>query len=167
MKNEIVIVMGVSGSGKTTVAEELAGTYQAKFIDADDLHPRGNIEKMSQKISLDDNDRQPWLERVADAVYSLQSRNLSAFIACSALKKKYRDQIRAGNAGLRFLFLDGTYSAILNRMNSRAGHFMSSAMLQSQFDTLERPDGEPDVLTINADEPIDRIVDQARILLAR
>jgi gluconokinase len=165
MKRKIVIVMGVSGSGKTTVAEKLAAIHHAKFIDADDLHPRRNVEKMSQMIALDDDDRQPWLERVADAIYSLQHRHLSAFIACSALKKKYRDQFRSENADLRFLFLDGTYEVFLKRLNARAGHYMSSSMLQSQFETLECPVNESDVLTINANQTIEQIVDDAAVIL--
>lgn len=165
MKNQIVIVMGVSGCGKTSVADKLARLCEVRFLDGDDFHPRRNVDKMWRDDSLDDDDRQPWLERVSDAIYSLQKRKTSAFIACSALKRKYRDQIRYGNAAIRFLFLDGSYETIFARMNSRPDHYMSPSALQGQFDALERPHDEPDVFTIGIEESLDEIVNHAAAIL--
>jgi gluconokinase len=161
LKNQIVIVMGVSGSGKTSVAEGLARLCEIKFIDADDLHPRRNVEKMSKRIPLDEDDRQPWLERVSDAIFSLQKRNASAVIACSALKRKYRDQIRHGNAAIRFLFLKGDYQTIWERMSARPGHFMSPEMLQGQFKTLEDPLDELDVVSIGIAGTLSETIERA------
>ena len=131
--------MGVSGSGKSTVGEGLAKEIQAKFIDGDDLHPRTNIEKMAGGNPLNDHDRHPWLERLRDVCYSVEAKNETCVLVCSALKKQYRDMIRDGNNNVFFIFLHGPYDLILERMKARNGHFMRETMLQSQFSTLEVP----------------------------
>lgn len=154
-----VVVMGVSGSGKTTVAEMLAADMQATFIDGDDLHPRANVKKMGEGSPLNDEDRAPWLERINDAVYNLEQRSRKGVIVCSALKKRYRDAIRKDNKNLVFVFLDGPKHVILERMAARKGHFMKPDMLDSQFDALERPDiSEQDVLTVTIDSTPQEIV---------
>jgi gluconokinase len=106
-------------------------------------------------------DRAPWLERIRDAAYSLEQKNESGVIVCSALKRSYRDQIRAGNNGVIFLFLDGDYDLILSRMKKRQDHFMRESMLQSQFEALERPDNETGVLYVKINEDLDQVIADA------
>ena len=161
MKGKSIIVMGVSGSGKSTVGEELAKALDDKFIDGDDLHPKANIIKMASGTPLNDHDREPWLERINDAVFSIKHKQETGVIVCSALKKKYRDCIRAGNDNLCFLFLDGEEAVIVERMQQRAGHFMKAEMVKSQFDALERPDNEQDVITLDISTSITDLVQQA------
>ncbi|MDD1792785.1 gluconokinase [Enterovibrio sp. ZSDZ42] len=161
MAGSSVIVMGVCASGKTTIGELLAKRLGRKFIDGDDLHPRANIQKMSSGEPLNDDDRMPWLERIRDAAYSLESKNEHGVIVCSALKKKYRDQIREGNQNVTFLFLDGDMDLIMTRMRARQGHFMKENMVKSQFETLDRPDNEPQTIIVSIDCDINTVVDCA------
>ena len=161
MAGKSIIVMGVCGSGKSSVGLKVAQALGAKFIDGDDLHPRANIQKMAGGNPLNDEDRAPWLERIRDAAYSLEQKNEVGIIVCSALKRCYRDQIREGNQAVKFLFLDGGYDLILTRMKARHGHFMRESMLQSQFDTLERPDGEVGVHRIDIDGSLDQVIARA------
>ncbi len=156
-----IVVMGVSGSGKSTVGKKIADTLGAKFIDGDDLHPRANIDKMASGNALTDSDRAPWLERINDAAYSLGQKNEHGVIVCSALKRRYRDTLRFGNNNLIFVFLDGEFELIRQRVNQRGGHFMKSSLLQSQFEALERPDCELDVVTVLIDMPLDAVVQAA------
>lgn len=161
MKGKSIIVMGVSASGKTTVGQQLARALNAKFIDGDDLHPKANILKMASGQPLNDHDREPWLERINDAVFSIKHKQETGVIVCSALKKQYRDRIRAGNDNLCFVFLDGSEAVIMERIQQREGHFMKAGMIKSQFDTLERPDQEQDVITLNIAASIPELVQQA------
>ena len=161
MAGKSIIVMGVSGSGKSSTGAKVAQALGAKFIDGDDLHPRANIQKMASGAPLNDDDRAPWLERIRDAAYSLEQKNEVGVIVCSSLKRQYRDQIRDGNESVKFLFLDGDYELILARMKARHGHFMRESMLQSQFDALERPDGEAGVCHVNIDGTFEQVVDRA------
>ena len=161
MAGSSIIVMGVCACGKSTIGELLAKQTGRKFIDGDDLHPRANIQKMASGQPLNDQDRKPWLERIRDAAYSLESKNEHGVIVCSALKKQYRDQIREGNQSVSFIFLDGSQPLILERMRARKGHFMRETMVQSQFDTLERPDGEAGVFHIDIDGTFEQVVDRA------
>ncbi|TJZ73328.1 gluconokinase [Chitiniphilus eburneus] len=143
------VVMGVSGSGKTSVGLGLAQALGARFIDGDDLHPRANLLKMGAGVPLDDEDRAPWLERINDAVFSLGRRHEAGVIVCSALKRRYRDRIRLGNAQVAFVFLEGDYDTIASRLHARQGHYQKETMLRSQFDALEIPGAdEPDVLHV-------------------
>lgn len=158
MSGKSIIVMGVCASGKTTVGEGIAKHLGAKFIDGDDLHPKANIQKMAGGHPLNDDDRAPWLERIRDAAYSLESKNETGIIVCSALKKKYRDKIREGNSNVHFVFLDGDKPLITERMRSRKGHFMREEMINSQFETLERPDHEERVVVVSIDAPIDNVI---------
>ncbi|WP_394245358.1 gluconokinase [Vibrio astriarenae] len=161
MAGSSVIVMGVCACGKSTIGEHLAKKLGRKFIDGDDLHPRANIQKMSSGEPLNDDDRSPWLERIRDAAYSLENKNEHGIIVCSALKKKYRDQIREGNENVTFVFLDGDMDLIMERMRMRKGHFMKENMVKSQFEALERPDGEPQTLVISIDGTIEDVVERA------
>ena len=154
------ILMGVSSTGKTTVGLEVARRLQIKLIDGDDLHPRANIVKMGQGQPLNDADRQPWLTRINDAAFSIEQKNEIGIIVCSALKKAYRDQIRADNNKVRFLFLHGDFDLVLSRMQQRKGHFMKTEMLKSQFATLELPDeSEPDVTFIDISGSFESVVE--------
>ncbi|GAL13488.1 gluconokinase [Vibrio astriarenae] len=116
---------------------------------------------MSSGEPLNDDDRSPWLERIRDAAYSLENKNEHGIIVCSALKKKYRDQIREGNENVTFVFLDGDMDLIMERMRMRKGHFMKENMVKSQFEALERPDGEPQTLVISIDGTIEDVVERA------
>ena len=166
MAGQCIILMGVSGTGKTTVGQALAQALGAKFIDGDDLHPRQNIVKMAASQPLEDSDRQPWLERIGDVIFSLGQKNESGVLVCSALKKRYRDQLRAGNPHLRFLWLTGDYECILQRMQQRKGHFMPEALLRSQFAALETPDAsEGDIVAVDIAPDVATIVAQSLTLL--
>ncbi len=157
------VVMGVCGSGKTTVGKALADRFGATFIDGDDLHPRANIIKMRSGQPLNDEDRAPWLERVSDVFFSLSNRHASGVVVCSALKRKYRDIIRKGNPGLVFIHLYADKQVILDRMSARKGHYMKSSMVDSQFADLEFPDPkeEPDVVSIDVAAPCGEVIDSA------
>lgn len=148
----MLVIMGVSGSGKTTVAAQLAGRVHATFTDGDDLHPPENVAKMRFGTPLTDADRWPWLDRVALTLVDGAAGGQAIVVACSALRRAYRDRLRAGTAGqVRFVFLDASYDVIDARMKARMGHFMPEALLKSQFATLERPGpDEDDVLTVSA-----------------
>ncbi|WP_109428005.1 gluconokinase [Aggregatibacter kilianii] len=155
------ILMGVSSTGKTSVGTEVAHRLGIKLIDGDDLHPRANIIKMGEGHPLNDEDRAPWLERIRDAAFSLEHKSEVGIIVCSALKKKYRDQIRDGNSNVKFLFLHGSYDVILERMRQRKGHYMKESMLKSQFETLEVPGAdEPDVIPIDINASFDEVVER-------
>ena len=138
---KIEIVMGVSGSGKSTVGKLLAQRLDWEFFDADDFHPPVNIEKMSRGIPLNDRDRQPWLERLHGAIENWRTNKQSVVLACSALKSRYR-QILVGNDGdcIEWIYLKGTFERLSQRLRDRQHHFMTEALLQSQFDTLEEPE---------------------------
>ncbi|OWF81101.1 gluconate kinase [Yersinia frederiksenii] len=159
MAGRSIIVMGVSGSGKTTVGEAVARRIHAKFIDGDDLHPRANIQKMGSGHPLNDEDRMPWLERLSDAAYSLNHKNETGIIVCSALKRCYRDRLREGNPEMVFLYLKGSFDVIMGRLKARSGHFMPTDLLKSQFEALEEPGAEePDVICVDIDADIDEVV---------
>lgn len=140
----VFVIMGVSSTGKSTVGARFAQTIQGKFIDGDDLHPKANVIKMSQGHALNDDDREPWLERIRDASFSIERKKETGVIVCSALRRVYRDKIREGNNNIVFLHLHADKAIIAKRMQQRNGHFMPTSLLDSQFDTLEMPtDNEP------------------------
>lgn len=160
MNGQSFILMGVSSTGKTTIGTEVARRLHLKLIDGDDLHPRANIIKMGSGQPLNDEDRHPWLERINDAAFSLEQKSEKGIIICSALKKKYRDQIRQGNKNVRFLFLNGNFELVLERMKQRQGHYMKTEMLKSQFATLEVPQtDEPDVIHIDIIGSFEEVVE--------
>lgn len=137
-RGTVFYIMGVSGSGKTTVGQLLGRELGLPFFDGDDYHPKANIRKMSQGEPLNDADRAPWLERIR--TLALENSQRGCIIACSALKANYRDILAGGlPADVVWVFLEGDYHTILERMKKRTGHFMPEELLRSQFDTLETP----------------------------
>lgn len=134
---QVILVMGVSGCGKTTVGKLLADRLEGTFLDADDLHPMSNIDKMSRGEPLNDDDRWPWLDAVAQAVQE-REKTCVMVLACSALKVSYRTRLRLPSA--RIIFLTGPYETIQQRLQTRAGHYMTSQLLDSQLETLDEPD---------------------------
>ncbi|MGE2736862.1 gluconokinase [Mycolicibacterium vaccae] len=155
--------MGVSGSGKSTVGAALAQRLRVPFADADDLHPPANIAKMSAGEPLDDDDRFPWLEAIGE--WLAERCDTGGVISCSALKRKYRDQLRRHCEGTRFLHLTGTPEVIGRRQASRPGHFMPASLLQSQFATLEPLAADERGCVVDVDQGIDEIVDAAAAAL--
>lgn len=160
-----VVVMGVSGCGKTSVAEGLAAALGAGFLEGDQLHPQANIDKMSKGIPLTDADRWPWLDRIGAELHAVTGAGAGAgplggiVASCSALKRAYRDRLRAEAGGdLSFVFLRGSRELLIGRMQERKGHFMPANLLDSQLATLEDPSGEVGVVTVDIDAPLDEIV---------
>ncbi|HEY4273651.1 MAG TPA: gluconokinase [Candidatus Udaeobacter sp.] len=143
----IIIVFGVSGAGKTTVGELLAQELGWRFLEADDFHPPANIEKMRSGRPLNDEDRRPWLNSLREQIKRSLVAGENAVLACSALKRAYRDRLRV-NEKVKFVFLHGDYALVEKQLRSRHGHFMNPDLLQSQFDDLEEPQRDEDVITI-------------------
>ena len=154
----IVIVMGVVGSGKTTVGRLLAQRLGWEFADADDFHPAVNIEKIRHGIPLGDEDRQPWLDRLREAILGWIARGRNVVLACSALKRAYRKTLDAGPE-VRFVYLKGSAALIAERLRSRHGHFAGEQILASQLADLEEPEG---ALTVDIDATPAQIVDKIR-----
>ncbi|NND92923.1 MAG: gluconokinase [Granulosicoccus sp.] len=152
----IIVVMGVSGCGKSTVARQLAADLQAHFKDGDELHPAGNIEKMAAGVPLSDADRQPWLAEVAHYARIHAREYGLCVIACSALKQRYR-QILNTAGSVVYVYLHGSRDLIASRMHQRKGHFMPEALLESQFAALEDPRSEDNVVTVDIDDDIPTI----------
>lgn len=159
MVKPLVVVMGVSGSGKSTVGAGLAERLRVPFAEADDLHPPANVAKMAEGVPLDDADRRPWLDRIAQ--WLTEHGDAGGVVACSALARRYRDHLRASAPRVFFLHLDGSPEVISERLRQRKGHFMPVLLLRSQLDALEglRPDergavvpvdGSPDEVTARA-----------------
>lgn len=159
----VLVVMGVAGSGKTTIGRALAESLGWPFADADDFHPPANIAKMSAGQPLDDTDRAPWLAALRAFIDERLRLLAPAVVACSALKNSYRTQLRADPALVRFIFLHGSRELLLARLQSRRGHFMPPALLDSQLAALEPP---PDALTVDIAPPPAAIVATLRAALA-
>ncbi len=156
-----LIVMGVSGSGKTTIGRLLSERLGIAFYDADDFHPPANVAKMAAGIPLTDEDRSGWLAALAAVIRKGLASDESGIIACSALKESYRSVLRVVPDQVKFIYLRGGYALILSRMQARNDHYMKPGMLQSQFSALEEPEG---ILTVDIslapDVIVDLIVDQ-------
>ena len=154
-----LVVMGVSGSGKSTIAERLAARLGWRFEDGDRFHPPANVAKMSAGQPLTDDDRWPWLQAIADEIDRLSATGQRAVVACSALKRAYRDILVHGRDDIRIVFLDGTQDLIADRLAARKGHFMPPGLLVSQFKTLEPPQPGERPITVSIDASVEKIVD--------
>jgi gluconokinase len=154
-----VVVMGVSGAGKTVVGRRLAEALGADFIDGDDLHTDAARAKMASGHPLTDDDRWPWLDRIAAALREGVSRGVTTIVACSALRRVYRERLRIGaGGGLRFIYLRADRDLMRARVAGRRDHYMPASLVDSQFATLEPPDGEPDVVVMPADAELDAAI---------
>jgi gluconokinase len=155
-----VVLMGVSGSGKTTVGQALAQRLEMPFIEADDLHPKSNRDKMAAGIPLTDDDRWPWLDAMGTRMEEIRREGHGVIATCSALKRSYRDRLRAKvNGPLLFVLLDSPKPVLATRMAARKGHFMPPALLDSQLATLEKPSpGEPETLILDGTRPVAELV---------
>ena len=153
-----VVVMGVAGCGKSAVGGRVAGALGLPLVDGDALHPATNIEKMRRALPLDDADRGGWLDLLAA---ELARRPSGAVLTCSALKRAYRNRLRAAAPELRFVHLQLSQEEALRRVRARGGHFYPPSLVASQFEALEDPGGEPGVLGVDASLPLDAVVAQA------
>lgn len=156
-----VVLMGVAGSGKTSVGLALSDRMGIPYRDGDDLHPAANVEKMRTGMPLTDEDRWPWLDRVAEAL----RKDAPVIVGCSALKRIYRDRLRAGAGEVRFVHLAGSRDLIAARMAARTGHYMPLSLLESQFAALEAP-GPEEGVTVPIDQPLATLADTIAALLA-
>ena len=154
-----LVVMGVAGSGKSTIAEKLAERLGWTYEDGDNFHPEANVAKMSAGQPLTDEDRWPWLQSIADEIDKVSRTGSRLVIACSALKRAYRDVLVHGRRDIGIVFLDGSPALIAQRLKSRQGHFMPPALLDSQFRTLEPPAPDERPIVVSIDAPVEAIVD--------
>lgn len=161
MKHSLV-VMGVSGCGKSSLGARLAQALGLRFVEGDTHHSPSNRAKMSQGIALTDEDREGWLDTLAG---ELQRPPLPVVLTCSSLKRSYRQRLRTASTGLRFVFMDIAYEAALARVASRPDHFFSTSLVDNQFATLERPDGEAGVLRVDATAALDELQAQVKAWL--
>jgi gluconokinase len=162
----IVIVFGVSGAGKTTIGKLLAEHLGWRFYEADDFHPRANIEKLRSGRPLTDEDRCPWLERLREQIARSLTTKENAVLACSALKRSYRERLRVSD-DVKFVFLHGDYALVERQLRHRRGHFMNPALLKSQFADLEEPGTGEDVLTIKLGRTPQELVEEIKIKLGQ
>jgi gluconokinase len=154
----IVLITGVSGSGKTTVGAMLAGRLGWQYAEADDFHPRANVEKMAAGHPLTDDDRKPWLEAIGRWIDERRAAHEPAVVTSSGLKRAYRDTLREGRPEVRPVFLDGSPDLIRGRMVKRHGHFFAPRMLDSQFADLEPPAPDEGVFTVSVQGPPPQVV---------
>jgi gluconokinase len=154
-----LIMMGVAGSGKSTIGEALAARLGWRYEDGDRFHPASNVAKMSAGQPLTDEDRWPWLKAIADEIDRLSAAHERAVVACSALRRVYRDVLVHGRHDVGIVYLDGTQALIAERLGRRRGHFMPSGLLASQFKTLEPPTADEHPITVSIDAPVEAIVD--------
>jgi ribose 5-phosphate isomerase A len=161
----VLVIMGVSGAGKSAVARELAARLGWPFEEGDSLHPEANVAKMHAGIPLTDADRQPWLERVAAWIDDQRAKRQPGIITCSALRRSYRQIIIGDRPEVRLIYLRGGRDLIAQRLAGRSGHFMPASLLQSQIDALEEPDPSEDPLTVDVEPPTGQIAEEIIQLL--
>jgi gluconokinase len=162
----VILVMGVSGSGKSTFGRTLADALGWDFLEGDGMHSPSNIEKMRAGIALDDDDRRPWLDRIAAWISSEESQARRGVVSCSALKRAYRDRLRRTGAAVRFVYLRVERSELEHRLRQRS-HFMPAALLDSQLRALEEPSEDEVALTLSEGRTIDEMVSEVRLWLPR
>ena len=160
----ILVIFDVSGAGKTTIGKLLAQELGWHFVEADDFHSAANIKKMRSGHPLTDDDRRPWLKRLREKIRQLVAADENAVLACSALKRAYRDRLRASGE-VKFVFLRGDYALVEKQLRSRRGHFMNPALLHTQFADLEEPEPDEHVLTIGLGHTREEIVDRIKAKL--
>jgi gluconokinase len=159
----VIVLMGVTGSGKTTIGKQLAAKLGWRYFDADDFHPAANLEKMSGGTALNDADRQPWLETLRNLIRDSLEHNENSVLACSALKRSYRDYLLLDER-VKLVYLKGNHDLIRARLGQRSGHYMDPALLDSQFDTLEEPGPETEVdITSSPDEIVRAIAERLQL----
>ncbi|MEX3934142.1 gluconokinase [Paraburkholderia phymatum] len=156
-----LVVMGVAGCGKSSVAQALAARLGGVLIEGDAFHPQANVDKMKRGIPLTDEDRAGWLDRLAEELERVASRGERAVLACSALKERYRNRLRNATSSLGFVFLDLPQREALRRVAQRDSHFMPASLVESQFATLERPVAEPLTLTLDGTRSLPSLVTEA------
>jgi gluconokinase len=162
----VVVVMGVSGSGKSSFGQTLASALGWDFLEGDDMHPPSNVEKMRAGIALDDDDRRPWLDHIAAWISRETHQGRDGIVTCSALKRGYRDQLRQTGAPVRFVYIRVERSELERRMRQRS-HFMPTSLLDSQLIALEEPESDEAALTISGDRTIGGMVSEVRHWLQR
>jgi gluconokinase len=161
----VIVIMGVSGSGKTTVAAMLAGRLHWSFADGDDFHSPENLAKMHSGIALDDDDRLPWLEAIARQIDRWRAERRHGIVACSALRRRYRGIIIGERPDVRLVYLCGDRTLIADRLAARHGHFMPASLLQSQFEALEEPASEERPIVVWVGKPPSMLVDDIVVAL--
>ena len=166
-KNPLLVVMGVSGCGKSTVGAQLAASLSVEFLEGDALHSAQNIARMAAGIALTDCDRQGWLEQLADQLALAHRQQRALVVSCSALKRGYRDILRRDAPDLMFVFLRGDYDLLARRTAARPRHYMPAALLESQFATLEPPGADENALAFDVAQPPEAIVRALRTALAQ
>jgi gluconokinase len=154
-----IVMMGVAGSGKTTIGEKLAQRLGWPYEDGDRFHPRANVEKMSAGHPLTDEDRWPWLQAIADEIDLVCKRGEHVVIGCSALKRAYRDVLVHGREDVKIVYLDGSRELIAQRLKARKGHFMPPSLLESQFNALQPPASDEHPVTVSIDAAVEAIVE--------
>ncbi|HVW72842.1 MAG TPA: gluconokinase [Rhizomicrobium sp.] len=158
----LIVVMGVAGSGKTTLASQLAEKLGVPFVEGDSLHPAANVKKMSSGQPLTDEDRWPWLSAIGERMEVERATGHGVVVACSALKRSYRDCLRSKVHGkMHFILLDGSRQTISDRMKQRKGHFMPPALLDSQFATLEKPTSDEHAVILDISHKPSELVEEA------
>lgn len=153
-----VVVMGVSATGKTTVAKALAEMLSLEFIEGDDFHTPHNLKKMAEGDPLTDEDREPWLRTLASMIEQRDAAGVSTVLTCSALRRPYRDILRTAKQDLYFIHLHADFDCLLERMSQREKHFMPSSLLQSQFDTLEPLEDDEEGAVVDVSPPLEQVV---------
>jgi gluconokinase len=162
-----IVVMGVSGCGKSTLGAALAASRGVPYVEGDALHPPRNIERMRAGIALTDEDRQGWLQALAAVLRDAHGAGHGVVVSCSALKRRYRDTLRAGAPDVAFVHLHGTHAQLAQRLAARQGHYMPASLLQSQLEALEMPAADESAVTLDLGEPVDRLLVQATQWLER
>lgn len=163
----VLVIMGVSGSGKSTVGVPLAKRLGWQFAEADDFHSAANIDKMHRGIALDDADRLPWLRAIAEQIDTWRAAAQHGIVTCSALKQCYREIIIGDRPNVRLVYLKGSEALIADRVAARHGHFMPASLLDSQFRTLEEPTPAERAITVGIEKPLAALIDEIIAALVR
>ncbi len=162
MSLPFIVIMGVSGCGKTTIASSLAETLGGAYLEGDSFHPPENKEKMGQGIPLNDDDRWPWFDILIEAAHDTLKESMTPVLSCSALKQTYRDYLFSTFENYRLIYLEGSFELIKSRMDARDHEYMTSDLLKSQFQTLEEPEISENTLTLSIEKTPDELLEKIR-----